>query len=44
MKHLIGCASGGPPNLSAETGKKFHGVFIRRRLVGFYGSRRSSLH
>lgn len=23
MKHLIGYASGGPPDLSAETGKKF---------------------
>ncbi|MEO8339332.1 MAG: hypothetical protein ABI604_06370 [Nitrospirota bacterium] len=25
MKHLIGCASGGPSNLSTETGKKFRG-------------------
>jgi hypothetical protein len=31
MKHLIGCVSGGPPNLSAETGKKFIGVLLRRR-------------
>ena len=44
MKHLIGCASGDPPDLSAETGKKFHGVFLQRRLVDFHGSRRSSPH
>ena len=33
MKHLIGCASGGPPDLSAETGKKFRERLIRRRTV-----------
>jgi hypothetical protein len=31
MKHLIGCASGGPSDLSGETGKKFRGVLLRRR-------------
>jgi hypothetical protein len=26
MKHLIGCVSGGPPDLSRKTGKKFRGL------------------
>lgn len=33
MKHLIGCASGGPPDLSAETGKKFRAMLRRRRTA-----------
>ena len=33
MKHLIGCASGGPSDLSMETGKKFHELLARRRTV-----------
>ena len=33
MKHLIGCASGGPSDLSVETGKKFHELLARRRTV-----------
>ena len=33
MKHLIGCASGGPPDLSVETGKKFRDLLRRRRTV-----------
>jgi len=33
MKHLIGCASGGPSDLSAETGKKFRGMLLRRRTA-----------
>ena len=33
MKHLIGCASGGPSDLSAEPGKKFRGMLLRRRIV-----------
>ena len=33
MKHLIGCASGGPSDLSAETGKKFRERLIRRRTA-----------
>lgn len=33
MKHLIGCASGGPPDLSEETGKKFRAVLRRRRTA-----------
>jgi hypothetical protein len=33
MKHLIGCASGGPSDLSTETGKKFRGVLLRRRTA-----------
>ena len=31
MKHLLGCASGGPPDLSAQTGKKFRTLLLRRR-------------
>lgn len=31
MKHLIGCASGGPPDLSIRTGEKFRAVLLRRR-------------
>ena len=33
MKHLIGCASGSPSDLSAETGKKFRGLLLRRRTA-----------
>jgi hypothetical protein len=33
MKHLIGCASGGPSDLSTETGKKFCGMLLRRRTA-----------
>ncbi|MGH7146973.1 MAG: hypothetical protein ACREIJ_03625 [Nitrospiraceae bacterium] len=33
MKHLIGCASGGPPELSAGTGKKFRAMLRRRRTA-----------
>lgn len=33
MKHLIGCASGGPSDLSMETGKKFRGMLLRRRTT-----------
>jgi hypothetical protein len=33
MKHLIGCTSGGPPDLSVETGKKFRGLLLRRRTA-----------
>ncbi len=33
MKHLIGCASGGPSDLSTETGKKFRGGLLRRRTA-----------
>lgn len=33
MKHLIGCASGGPSDLSTETGKKFRGMLLRRRTA-----------
>ncbi len=33
MKHLIGCASGGPPDLSEETGKKFRAMLSRRRTA-----------
>jgi hypothetical protein len=32
MKHLIGCASGGPSDLSMETGKRFRDL-LRRRTV-----------
>ena len=32
MKHLIGCASGGPPDLSVKTGQKFREQLVRRRL------------
>lgn len=31
MKHLIGCASGGPPDLSVRTGERFREVLLRRR-------------
>jgi len=31
MKHLIGCVSGGPPNLSIRTGEKFRETLLRRR-------------
>ena len=31
MKHLTGCASGGPPDLSEETGKKLCAMLVRRR-------------
>jgi len=33
MKHLIGCASGGPSDLSMETGKKFYELLMWRRTV-----------
>jgi hypothetical protein len=33
MKHLIGCASGGPSDLSKDTGKKFRGMLLRRRTA-----------
>ena len=33
MKHLIGCASGGPSDLSMETGKKFRELLARRQTV-----------
>ena len=33
MKHLIGCASGGPPDLSEKTGKKFRAMLVRRRTA-----------
>ena len=33
MKHLIGCASGGPSDLSTETGKKFRGMLLRQRTA-----------
>lgn len=33
MKHLIGCASGGPTDLSSETGKKFRAMLRRRRTA-----------
>ena len=33
VKHLIGCASGGPTDLSAETGKKFRAMLRRRRTA-----------
>jgi hypothetical protein len=33
MKHLIGCALEGPADLSAETGKKFREMLLRRRTV-----------
>jgi Ribbon-helix-helix protein, copG family len=26
MKHLLGCASGGPPDLSVKTGEKFRSL------------------
>ena len=32
MKHLIGCASGGPSDLSVETGKKFRELLARRPI------------
>ena len=32
MKHLIGCASGGPRDLSVDSGKKFRDM-LRRRPV-----------
>ncbi len=31
MKHLIGCASGGPADLSQRTGEKFRAVLRRKR-------------
>lgn len=31
MKHLIGCASGGPPDLSERTGEKFLTVLRRKK-------------
>jgi len=31
MKHLIGCASGGPPDLSTKTGEKFRALLLGRR-------------
>ncbi len=33
MKHLIGCASGGPSDLSVETGKKFHELLARGQSI-----------
>lgn len=33
MKHLLGCASGGPPDLSLKTGDKFRTVLQRRRTT-----------
>lgn len=33
MKHLIGCASGGSPDLLAETSKKFRAMLRRRRTA-----------
>ncbi|MEK6633092.1 MAG: hypothetical protein AABY94_07225 [Nitrospirota bacterium] len=33
MKHLIGCVSGGPSDLSADTGKKFRERLMRRRTA-----------
>ncbi len=30
VAHLIGCAKGGPRNLSVEAGKKFHDMLIER--------------
>ncbi len=34
MKHLIGCASGGPPDLSVKTGEKFRTLLRGRRPAG----------
>lgn len=31
MKHLIGCALGGPPDLSTKTGEKFRALLLGRR-------------
>ncbi len=31
MKHLLGCATGGPPDLSLNSGKKFSAQLRRRR-------------
>jgi len=31
MKHLIGCVSGGPPDLSTRTGERFREALLRRR-------------
>lgn len=31
IEHLIGCASGGPPDLSERTGEKFRELLLKRR-------------
>ncbi len=31
IAHLIGCASGGPPDLSERTGEKFRELLLKRR-------------
>ncbi len=33
MKHLLGCASGGPPDLSERSGAKFQTLLQRRRAA-----------
>jgi Arc/MetJ-type ribon-helix-helix transcriptional regulator len=33
MRHLLGCASGGPPDLSEKTGDKVRALLHRRRAV-----------
>ncbi|MPZ78673.1 MAG: ribbon-helix-helix protein, CopG family [Deltaproteobacteria bacterium] len=31
VAHLIGCVKGGPPDLSVNTGEKFHQLLLERR-------------
>lgn len=33
MKHLLGCASGGPSNLSEKTGERVRELLQRRRIA-----------
>ena len=33
IAHLIGCASGGPPDLSEHTGEKFRKLLLDRRRL-----------
>jgi hypothetical protein len=33
IKHLIGCASGGPPDLSERTGEKFRELLLKKRVL-----------
>lgn len=33
MQHLLGCATGGPPNLSTRSGEKFRSLLRRKRAV-----------
>lgn len=33
MKHLLGCATGGPPDLSTDSGKNFRSLLHRKQAA-----------